>query len=189
MEHSPHERDGHRVGAHAVARDAAGGVGAEFAWSSRSTGALALAGGFAVACPRPIHTRQRRLMRRGPKPAKSKEAKPPVARKSPEDDARVRDLETRLAAALQREADASKREADALGKLQARDRELVDAQEQQTATSEVLRIIGSSTSDLQPVFDIIAKRATALTRSPSRMCGCSRNWKRRTRRLRRHMVR
>ena len=27
MEHSPHERDGHRVGTHALARDAASGVG------------------------------------------------------------------------------------------------------------------------------------------------------------------
>jgi len=41
-------------------------------------------------------------MGRGPKPAKSKEAKPPVARKSPEDeDSRVRDLEKRLAEALE----------------------------------------------------------------------------------------
>lgn len=40
-------------------------------------------------------------MRRGPKPTKSKEAKPPVARKSPKDDgARVRDLDKRLAEAL-----------------------------------------------------------------------------------------
>ena len=46
-------------------------------------------------------------MRRGPKPVKSKEAKPPVARKSPKDDgARVRDLEKRLAEALEREAEA-----------------------------------------------------------------------------------
>ena len=46
-------------------------------------------------------------MRRGPKPAKSKEAKPPVARKSPKDDgSRVRDLEKRLAEALKREAEA-----------------------------------------------------------------------------------
>ena len=40
-------------------------------------------------------------MGRGPKPAKSKEAKPPVARKSPKNDgAKVRDLEKRLAEAL-----------------------------------------------------------------------------------------
>ena len=48
-------------------------------------------------------------MRRGPKPAKSKEAKPPVARKSPKnDDARVRDLEKRLAEALRDKAEALK---------------------------------------------------------------------------------
>jgi hypothetical protein len=40
-------------------------------------------------------------MGRGGKPAKSKEAKPPVAHKSPKDDgARVHDLEKRLAEAL-----------------------------------------------------------------------------------------
>src|SRR6516165_7853917 len=36
----------------------AGGVAAEFAWSSRSAGALAQAGAFAVACPRPIQRKQ-----------------------------------------------------------------------------------------------------------------------------------
>jgi GAF domain-containing protein len=95
---------------------------------------------------------------------KSKKAKPDVSRKSPKNDgARVRDLEKRLAEALRDKAEALKREAVALGQLQPRDRELVEAQAQQAATREVLRVIGSSTSDLQPVFDIIAKRATALT--------------------------
>src|SRR5262249_15760954 len=39
-----------------------------------------------LACPRPIHSRQGRLMRRGPKPAKSKEAQAPGASKSPKGD-------------------------------------------------------------------------------------------------------
>src|SRR5262249_38651143 len=81
-------------------------------------------------------------MRRGRKPAKSKEAKPPVTRKSPQDDARVRDLEKRLTEALKGKA---------------------EAQEQQTATSDILSVISSLPTDVQPVFDIIAKRATALT--------------------------
>src|SRR5262249_54945296 len=51
--------------------------------------------------PRPIHRRQGGADAPGPKPRQSKETKPTVARKSPKDDgARVRDLETRLAAAL-----------------------------------------------------------------------------------------
>src|SRR6266511_401091 len=103
-------------------------------------------------------------MRRGPKPAKSKlESKPPVARKSPKDDAaRVRDLEKRLAETLEREAEASKREAVALGQLQARDRELVEAREQQTATSEILRALSRLQTDEQPVFESIADSAMRL---------------------------
>src|SRR5262252_9675332 len=78
----------------------------------------------------------------GPKPAKSKEAKPPVGRKLPKDDAaRVRDLETQLAEAQ---------------RLQA------ESQEQRIATSEILRVISSSPTDVQPVFDAIVQSAVRL---------------------------
>jgi hypothetical protein len=51
-------------------------------------------------------------MGRDPKSTKSKEAKPAVARKSSKNEgAKIRDLEKRLVEALQREAEASKREA------------------------------------------------------------------------------
>src|SRR5215467_13101363 len=98
-----------------------------------------------LACPRPIRRRQGRQMGRGPKPAKSKEAKPPIARQSPKDGARVRDLEARLAETL---------------------RDKAEAQEQQAATAEILRVINSSPTDVQPVFDAIAREAV-------RLCGAS----------------
>ena len=88
-------------------------------------------------------------MPRGPKPEKSKEAKPPVARKSANDDgARVRDLEKRLAEALRDKAEALQRE--------------TGAREQQSATSEILRVISSSPSDVQPVFEAIVSSAKQL---------------------------
>ena len=46
--------------------------------------------------------------------------------------------------------------------LEARNRELTEALEQQTATSEILRVISRTPNDMQPVFESLAQRAGAL---------------------------
>src|SRR5262249_21103316 len=46
--------------------------------------------------------------------------------------------------------------------LEARERELTEALDQQTATSEILRVISRSPTALQPVLKAVAKRAAHL---------------------------
>ena len=81
--------------------------------------------------------------RRAKPPKGEARAKRPLARKSSKnDDASVGDPEKRLA--------------EALGQLK------TEAQEQQKATAEILRVISSSPTDVQPVFDAIVTSAVRL---------------------------
>jgi hypothetical protein len=89
-------------------------------------------------------------MARPGKPKKVKaDAKRPLVRRAPKDHvATVRGLQKRLGETREQ--------------LQARDRELAEALEQQTATSEILQVISTSPTDVNPALEAVVEAATRL---------------------------
>jgi two-component system NtrC family sensor kinase len=93
------------------------------------------------------------------KRSKSKKAKPrrSMVKTSVAEQAQTNaELRQELAESLQREKATAK-------ELQDRDRQLSEASEQQAATSEVLRVIASSPTELQPVLDTLIANAVKLS--------------------------
>jgi len=60
--------------------------------------------------------------------------------------------------------------------LEARNRDLTQALDQQTATSEILRVISGAHTDAQPVFDTIVKSAARLCDAANAAVFSSRGW-------------
>jgi len=93
--------------------------------------------------------------KKGSKNKRAKLRSPVVKTSVPEQAQTIAGLSQQLAESLQRESATAK-------ELQDRNRQLTEALEQQTGTSEILRVIASSPTDPQPVFQTILDNAVRL---------------------------
>src|SRR4029453_4498485 len=89
------------------------------------------------------------------KKSKAKPRRPVVNTLVAEQTQTIAELRQQLVESLLREEAKDK-------KLQERDRQLAEALEQQTATSEILGVIASSQTDIQPVLDTVIASAVKL---------------------------
>jgi signal transduction histidine kinase len=83
--------------------------------------------------------------------------------------ARIAQLEAEVAALREREAALVAENVALREKDERHDRALTEALEQQTATSEILRIIATSPTDAEPVLDAVAQSAMLLSESVDAM--------------------
>jgi two-component system, NtrC family, sensor kinase len=101
--------------------------------------------------------------KKGSKTTRAKQRRPKAKTSVAEQAETIAELRQEIEARNRDLAESLRRENAALKKLQDRDQQLAEALEQQTATGDVLRVIASSPTELQPVLDTLL--ANAVKRS------------------------
>src|SRR5262249_23589117 len=100
---------------------------------------------------------------KGSKKSKAKPRRPQVKKSLAEQAQTNAELRQQLAESLQREGATAIENVRLSKELQERNRDLTEALEQQIATGEVLRVIASSPTELQPVLDTLLANAVKLS--------------------------
>jgi GAF domain-containing protein len=110
--------------------------------------------------------------KKGSKNKKAKLRRRVVKTSLPKQVQTIGELRQELAECLQRENATAIENVRLLKELQERNDQLTESLEQQTATSEILRVIASSATDIQPVLDTVAENAARLCDAKDAVISC-----------------